>query len=163
MSIADEPDKDHILYESPEEAVAGIKSMLPLDAHAERPADAPSRTLDNRRGVRWDIRRQKWVEDKHGEDLVPRGTPHRAEDGSAPYDKVKEVASPAPYDAVQNPEHYAKHAIQPIQFIMSNNLGFCEANVVKYVTRWKSKDGIRDLKKAREYLNILIEDEERKA
>jgi hypothetical protein len=36
-------------------------------------------------------------------------------------------------------DHYANKAIQPIEYIMSNNLGFCEGNVVKYVSRWKDK------------------------
>lgn len=66
-----------------------------------------------------------------------------------------------PYDAVENPEHYAQHAIQPIEFIMANNLGYCEANVIKYVCRFNLKNGVEDLKKARNYLNILIEEKER--
>lgn len=67
-----------------------------------------------------------------------------------------------PYDAVENPEHYAQHAIQPIEFIMANKLGYCEGNVIKYVCRYNLKAGIEDLKKARNYLNILIEDHENK-
>lgn len=47
--------------------------------------------------------------------------------------------------------------IQPIDYIMANGLGYCEANVVKYVSRWKSKGGVQDLKKAIHYLEILIE------
>lgn len=56
--------------------------------------------------------------------------------------------------------HYKDMAIQPIEFIMANGLGFCEGNAVKYVTRWKSKNGIEDLKKAIHYLQMLIEQEE---
>lgn len=47
--------------------------------------------------------------------------------------------------------------IQPIDYIMANGLGYCEANVVKYVSRWKSKGGVQDLKKAIHYLEMLIE------
>lgn len=54
-------------------------------------------------------------------------------------------------------DHYKKCAIQPIEFIFANNIGFAEGNVVKYVTRWKSKGGVADLKKARHYLDLLIE------
>ena len=57
-------------------------------------------------------------------------------------------------------DHYRSRAIQPIQFILANGLGFCEGNVVKYVTRWKDKGGLADLKKARHYLDFLIEQEE---
>ena len=41
---------------------------------------------------------------------------------------------------------------------MANELDFCEGNVVKYVTRWKFKNGVEDLKKARQYLDFLIEE-----
>lgn len=53
--------------------------------------------------------------------------------------------------------HYAKMTIQPVQFIHANKLGFCEGNVVKYITRWRDKNGIEDLKKARHYIDLLIE------
>ncbi len=54
-------------------------------------------------------------------------------------------------------DHYKGKAIQPVQYIHANNLGFCEGNVVKYVTRWKDKNGIKDLEKAKHYLELLIE------
>jgi hypothetical protein len=54
-------------------------------------------------------------------------------------------------------DHYAKLAVQPTYYALANGLGVCEANVVKYVSRWKSKGGLNDLRKAREYLEILIE------
>ena len=57
-------------------------------------------------------------------------------------------------------EHYVNCAIQPTEYILANNLGWCEANVVKYVTRWKSKGGVKDLKKAIHYLEMLIEHKE---
>lgn len=50
--------------------------------------------------------------------------------------------------------------IQPIEYILANGLGYCEANVVKYVSRWRNKGGIQDLKKAIHYLEMLIEQEE---
>lgn len=53
--------------------------------------------------------------------------------------------------------HYKDKAIQPIEYIMANNCGFVEGNVIKYVTRWKDKGGVDDLKKARHYLDMLIE------
>jgi len=54
--------------------------------------------------------------------------------------------------------HYKKRAIQPIEYILANELGFCEGNIIKYVTRYADKNGIEDLKKARHYLDFLIED-----
>lgn len=59
-------------------------------------------------------------------------------------------------------DHYKNNAIQPIDYIMANGLSFCEGNVVKYVSRWRNKGGVEDLKKARQYLDFLIEGEESK-
>lgn len=56
-------------------------------------------------------------------------------------------------------DHYKRFNIQPIDFIMDNELDWCEANVVKYVTRWQYKNGIEDLRKAMHYLQLLIERE----
>lgn len=53
--------------------------------------------------------------------------------------------------------HYKDMAIQPVEFIHRNGIGFVEGNVVKYVTRWRTKGGIEDLRKAMHYLNMLIE------
>ena len=53
--------------------------------------------------------------------------------------------------------HYATKAIQPWDYIIANNLGYLEGNVVKYVSRWKDKGGVEDLKKAQHYLQKLIE------
>ena len=46
--------------------------------------------------------------------------------------------------------HYASMKIQPIEYTLANGLGFCEGNVLKYISRWKSKNGVEDLKKARQ-------------
>jgi hypothetical protein len=54
-------------------------------------------------------------------------------------------------------DHYKDKAIQPIIYIHANNLGFCEGNVVKYITRWREKNGIADLEKAKHYIELLIE------
>ena len=53
-------------------------------------------------------------------------------------------------------------AIQPVQFIHANNLGFFEGNVVKYVSRHRVKNGVKDLLKARHYIDLLIELEQAK-
>jgi hypothetical protein len=46
--------------------------------------------------------------------------------------------------------------IPPINFILANDLGFVEGNIIKYVTRYKRKNGMQDLLKAKHYLDILI-------
>jgi len=55
-----------------------------------------------------------------------------------------------------DPDHYNRHAIQPIEFIMKNNLSYCVGNVIKYVVRYSYKNGVEDLKKARQYIDFLI-------
>jgi len=60
-------------------------------------------------------------------------------------------------------DHYKDCAIEPLEYIESNNIPFHEANVIKYVTRWKYKDGVDDLKKAQFYLDRLIERAEQQA
>tara|TARA_R100001079_G_scaffold756_1_gene476 strand:- start:1363 stop:1575 length:213 start_codon:yes stop_codon:yes gene_type:complete len=54
-------------------------------------------------------------------------------------------------------DHYVNMVIQPIEFILANNIPHCEACIIKYVTRWRKKNGIEDLRKARHYIDILIE------
>lgn len=53
--------------------------------------------------------------------------------------------------------HYKSKAIQPWDYIASNGLGYFEGNVVKYISRHRDKGGLEDLKKARHYLDKLIE------
>lgn len=53
--------------------------------------------------------------------------------------------------------HYKGLKIQPIQYIHANSLGYCEANVVKYISRWREKNGKQDLEKAKHYIDLLIE------
>lgn len=54
------------------------------------------------------------------------------------------------------PCHY-QSPIQAWDYILANDLGFLEGNVVKYITRWRYKGGLDDLHKAAHYLQKLIE------
>lgn len=57
--------------------------------------------------------------------------------------------------------HYKDLKIQPVEYIHSNKIPYFEGNVIKYVTRWRSKNGIADLEKAKHYIELLIELESR--
>lgn len=59
-------------------------------------------------------------------------------------------------DKQEGGDHY-KTAIQPIEFIHANKLGFVEGNVVKYVTRHRNKNGAEDIRKAIHYLELLLD------
>ena len=57
-----------------------------------------------------------------------------------------------------NPSHYKQGNIEVIDFILDQKLSYLEGNVLKYLCRYKYKNGIEDLNKARWYINKLIEE-----
>ena len=59
-------------------------------------------------------------------------------------------------DPVKHPEHYTQ-GIEMWDYAYSHDLDFFEGNILKYITRWKDKNGIQDLYKAKAYLDRLIE------
>lgn len=82
-------------------------------------------------------------------------------------DIIDSFVSGAKVNPLQHQEggdHYKKQAVEPVEYIYLNGIPYIEGNVIKYVTRWRDKGGIADLKKARHYLDILIQfEEEREA
>lgn len=69
-------------------------------------------------------------------------------------------------DNVNNPAHYGQGNIECIEYILDfltdeEVIGYLRGNMAKYLHRWRYKNGIEDLKKARWYLNKLIEYEEK--
>ena len=71
-------------------------------------------------------------------------------------------SSPTPLDTQVGGDHYKKFKIQPIEFIHANNLPFIEGNIVKYIVRWREKNGLKDLEKVKHYVDLLIELEQLK-
>jgi hypothetical protein len=61
-----------------------------------------------------------------------------------------------------NPTHYAILDPQPWDVITAWNLGYLDGSVIKYISRWRNKNGLEDLKKARAFLDHLISIEEAK-
>jgi hypothetical protein len=61
-----------------------------------------------------------------------------------------------PADDVSHPKHYARWKMEPIEFIAINDLPWWLANVIKYTMRYDAKDGLKDLYKARSYLDMKI-------
>ena len=53
--------------------------------------------------------------------------------------------------------HYKQYAIQPVEFIEKNNTPYIEGNIIKYLVRWRDKNGIQDLDKAIHYIELLKE------
>ena len=54
-------------------------------------------------------------------------------------------------------DHYSKNEIQPWDYIVANELGYLEGNIVKYITRWRDKGGIQDIDKVIHYAQKLKE------
>ena len=57
-------------------------------------------------------------------------------------------------DNIKEPAHYVANKIEPIDFIIENNFNFCEGNVIKYISRYKRKNGIEDLDKIIHYCEL---------
>ena len=55
--------------------------------------------------------------------------------------------------------HYKKLKIQPFDYVHGNGIPYPEGSIIYYVTRWRDKGGVEDLKKARHTLDMLIEAE----
>lgn len=58
-------------------------------------------------------------------------------------------------------QHYKGKTIQPIEYIHANNLNYSEGAIVKYITRWRDKNGFEDLEKIKHYVDLLIEMEKK--
>lgn len=57
-------------------------------------------------------------------------------------------------------KHYKDMKIQPVVYNHANNLPFIEGSIVKYISRWREKGGIQDLRKIQHFVDLLIELEE---
>lgn len=58
--------------------------------------------------------------------------------------------------------HYKDMPIQPVEFIHANGIPYIEGAVIKYVCRWRNKNGINDLQKAAHFLELLMQLEKNK-
>lgn len=87
---------------------------------------------------------------------IPKGL--TLEDYFACVSKLHEDTGKSVKDQQVAGSHYQR-AIQPWDIISEWELDFWEGNVLKYLLRWKHKDGVQDLQKAKHYLEYLIERE----
>jgi hypothetical protein len=72
---------------------------------------------------------------------------------------AKQPASPRANDTQVAGNHYKQFQIEPWDAIVDWGLGYLDGNAVKYLSRWRHKNGIEDLKKARHYIDKLLETE----
>jgi hypothetical protein len=102
----------------------------------------------------WDNASEMYIKDLELVKVIPKE--NKVENYIVSVIGNTEVKKPSALDVQVAGDHY-KTKIQPIQFIHANNLGFCEGNAIKYLCRHKKKNGIEDLKKAKHYIELLIE------
>ena len=62
-----------------------------------------------------------------------------------------------PLQIQEGGNHYKELKIQPVEYCHANGIPFIEGSVIKYVSRWRAKGGVADLKKARHFIDLLIE------
>lgn len=67
-----------------------------------------------------------------------------------------------PLTAQVGGDHYKNLVIQPVEYIIANNLSYLQGSVIKYVTRYLNKNGVEDLKKAKHFIDMMIQEEEDK-
>ena len=65
------------------------------------------------------------------------------------------TSTPSALDTQIGGDHYKHLAIQPMKFSMANGLNACQHTIVKYVTRFRSKGGAEDVKKAKHCIDLL--------
>jgi hypothetical protein len=66
-------------------------------------------------------------------------------------------------DVINSPSHYTQGSMEVIEAIEGLDLDYHEGTVLKYIARWRHKNGIEDLHKAKWFLNRLIEKETQNA
>ena len=64
------------------------------------------------------------------------------------------------FDRQVGGDHYRKMPIQPLEFIAKNELSYFQGCVIKYILRYKDKNGVEDLRKAIHFIEMMIEMEE---
>ena len=80
-------------------------------------------------------------------------------DDNTSREELDMLRRPFEKEEVTNPKHYNERKMEPLDYIIANELDFLEGNIIKYITRYTYKGGVNDLLKARTYLEKLIERE----
>ena len=53
-------------------------------------------------------------------------------------------------------DHYTKKKIQPVEYIHANEMDYMDGAIVKYISRWRDKDGVKDLRKIKQFVDLII-------
>ena len=130
-----------------------IKALMP-DLSAEEQIEEVNREL--RKVAQDAVERRPYMEQDFAVpdtivDIAEQPIPGKPIDGVEPI-------IPGEPDNVYHPSHYTQYkAMEPFTFFMLNNIPFAESCVCKYVLRWRQKNGIEDLNKAKRIIEMMIE------
>jgi uncharacterized protein YlzI (FlbEa/FlbD family) len=133
-------------------ATQGIKSLIALGkTNAEIMEAVPKTTLQQ-------IYNYRYLMKKEAQRLLERAAqPVQPRQRMMATPVVQQITTVVPNDIQIGGTHYKEKELQPWDAITSWGCGFLDGNVIKYVVRYRSKGGVEDLKKARHYLDKLIE------
>ena len=70
---------------------------------------------------------------------------------------IKTAPTKSVWDTQVGGNHYTSMKIQPFQYSMANKLDPMQHTIVKYVSRFRAKNGIQDLEKAKQTIDLLIQ------
>lgn len=106
-----------------------------------------------------------WLHDYGSEDIMEyrieahdHGVTHQTPEYASLSDKAKLSA----FERQEGGDHYLNMVIQPSRYCHLNGIGYMEGTAITYLSRWQSKGGIQDLRKAIHTIEQLIEMEEKK-
>ena len=114
---------------------------------------------DKYRNLSWGEYKQmkQWnVEERMAQPQANQDSNNRAYPANKKYSFAESYAKQL--ENYTDPKYY-DFEIEPWDFIHANKLDFAQGNVIKYICRYKNKNGIEDLKKAKQYIEMLIDKE----
>jgi len=95
--------------------------------------------------------------DRRMKPVMPSEDPNRIDMVKVLQEGLYEKGKKTPLDVQEGGDHYKKMGIQPVEYIHANDLGYCEGNIVKYITRHRMKGGAEDIRKVIHYAQLMLQ------
>ena len=114
---------------------------------------------DIEQGIKGLLAKAKTIREANEAEIARRKRLEMDERGQLSQDAIEERLEGS---RLVHPDHYKGYAFDVIDISNEYKLDFLEGNVLKYLLRWRRKNGLEDLKKAQTYLNLLIEKQDGK-
>ena len=125
--------------------------------HKEEQMDMDQQDIEQ--GIKGLLAKAKTIREANEAEIARRKRLEMDERGQLSQDAIEERLEGS---RLVHPDHYKGYAFDVIDIANEYKLDFLEGNVLKYLLRWRRKNGLEDLKKAQTYLNLLIEKQDGK-